>query len=145
MNIKKNKNMTLKAVLSIVIFSLIFFMSHRPSHLTVSSVSDKEIVNLNSENFDEFVKGKLVMVDFWASWCYPCRLQNPILEELNQEMGDQISIGKVNVDENKLLSNTYGITSIPTILVFRNGTVVERLRGLQQKSDLVAIVNKYKD
>jgi thioredoxin 1 len=145
MNIKKNKNMTLKAVLSIVIFSLIFFMSHRPSHLTDSSVSDKEIVNLNSENFDEFVKGKLVMVDFWASWCYPCRLQNPILEELNQEMGDQISIGKVNVDENKLLSNTYGITSIPTILVFRNGTVVERLRGLQQKSDLVAIVNKYKD
>jgi len=142
MNFKKNKFHALIAISSIVVFSMFFFVSHRTSNF---ADSNKEIVNLNNDNFDEFVKGKLVMVDFWASWCYPCRLQNPILEELNKEIGDQVSIGKVNVDENRNLSSTYGISSIPTILIFKNGTVVERLRGLQQKTDLVAVVNKHKE
>jgi thioredoxin 1 len=126
----------------IVFFSLSFTFHQNKSE---GNKKGNKIETLNSDNFDDFVKDKLVLVDFWASWCYPCRLQNPILDEVNTEMGNKVKIGKVNVDENRMLSNTYGIVSIPTLLVFKKGKVVERLSGLQQKPQLVATLQKHMD
>lgn len=78
----------------------------------------------------------IVLIDFWAEWCGPCRMQLPILEEISEEL-PKIKICKVNVDENTDLAINFGIKSIPTMLVFKNGEKVEQFIGLKHKNDLL--------
>ncbi|MDH5596767.1 MAG: thioredoxin [Candidatus Peregrinibacteria bacterium] len=104
------------------------------------------VFELNDSNFQKEVldlKGKPVLVDFWAPWCGPCRIQGPIMEELGGEVGDKALIAKLNVDENMDTSGKYGIMSIPSLLVFKDGEVLESLVGVHQKEDLMELVNKY--
>ncbi len=83
-----------------------------------------------------------VLVDFWAPWCGPCKIQGPILEELAKEYeGRPFKIAKLNVDENNNVAQQYGIMSIPTLGFFNNGQMVEQMVGLQQKSSLVQKIN----
>ena len=92
---------------------------------------------ITNENFEELLHGnKPLMVDFWAEWCGPCRMIGPIVEELAQEYADQVVIGKVNVDENDELAGEFGIRSIPTLLFFKNGEVVDKHVGAASKSVL---------
>ncbi len=122
----------------------ITLLAHRVQKMKTSTDDfENAIVTLTAENFNEFINEKLVLVDFWAPWCYPCRLQNPILEELNNETEKKYRIGKLNVDENASISKAYGITSIPTLLIFKEGKVVDRLQGLHQKDQLKAILLKH--
>lgn len=90
------------------------------------------------ENYDG-----IAVVDFWASWCGPCKMLAPIFEELDSELGDKIKFGKVNVDDNPSISNKYKIASIPTLLVFKNGNVVDTLVGFRPKQELKAVIEKY--
>jgi thioredoxin 1 len=98
----------------------------------------KEII-INSENFyDEVVMSKIpVLVDFWATWCGPCKMLAPILEEIANEYDGKIKVAKVNVDDNIQLSNEFGIQSIPTLMLFRNGEVVKTSIGFMQKEQIV--------
>lgn len=101
-------------------------------------------INLIDANFEaEVLKSAVpVLVDFWAPWCGPCKLQGPIIEELAKEFeGKPIKIGKLNVDENNAVAQQYGIMSIPTLGFFVNGQMVEQLVGLQQKSSLIQKIN----
>ncbi len=86
---------------------------------------------LTEQNFQQEVvqSGKPAMVDFWAVWCGPCRILEPIVEDLARKYGDRALIGKVNVDENPMLAAQFGIRAIPTILFFKNGEVVDRVVG----------------
>ena len=87
---------------------------------------------------------KPVLVDFWAEWCGPCKQISPILEELSVELqGDKITIAKVNIDENPEVPSKYGIMSIPTLLLFKDGKVVSTQVGLQQKNELKAWIESY--
>ncbi|HZR15754.1 MAG TPA: thioredoxin [Verrucomicrobiae bacterium] len=79
-----------------------------------------------------------VLVDFWAEWCGPCKMLAPILDELAEEYNGRIRIGKVNIDEHQELAAQYGIRSIPTLLLFKQGQVAEQLVGLRSKKDLKA-------
>jgi len=89
---------------------------------------------ITDDNFQELVSGnKPFMVDFWAEWCGPCRMIGPIVEELAQEYADQVVVGKVNVDENDELAGQFGIRSIPTLLFFKNGEVVDKIVGAASK------------
>lgn len=97
---------------------------------------------LNSENFEqEVLKSELpVLVDFWATWCGPCRMMAPVLEELAQEYDGKLVVGKVDVDENEELAAEYGIMSIPTMLVFKNGEMTDTALGLTPKEKLISML-----
>lgn len=142
---KKTNNSLLNSavIFTIIMVSLPFLSFQKPANMSGKSNNEKKIETLTTENFNSFVNEELALVDFWAAWCYPCRLQNPILEDVNSQIGDKVKIGKLNVDENRSISSTYGITSIPTLIIFKKGKVVERLSGLQQKDALLATLNKH--
>ncbi len=96
----------------------------------------KEITDQNFET-EVLQSNKTVMVDFWATWCGPCRTLGPIIDELADEIGDQAVVGKLDVDNNQDTAGKYGIRSIPTILIFKDGEVVEKLMGVQPKQVLL--------
>jgi len=98
------------------------------------------IVEVTEQNFaEEVLAGDLpVFVDFWAVWCGPCRMIAPVFEELSQEYAGKIKFVKVNVDEVTEPVGTYGIMSIPTLLIFENGEVVNKMMGFRPKKDLLA-------
>ena len=91
-------------------------------------------INLNEANFTEHTAKGAVLVDFWAAWCGPCQAVLPIMDELSKDFEGRASICKVNVDEERALARQYGVSSIPTILLMKDGQVVERIVGAQSKS-----------
>jgi len=96
-------------------------------------------MDFTDANFtDEVIKSKIpVLVDFWAPWCGPCRMQGPIIENLEKEYaGKPVKIGKINVDENDRVAQKYGVMSIPTLLLFKDGKVSEQMVGVQSKDVL---------
>lgn len=88
------------------------------------------------ENFKDLIKENITLVDFWAPWCGPCRMLSPILEEISIEKTD-IKIVKVNVDDNAAIAKEYGVMSIPTLLLFKDGKLEKQTVGFMQKEDLI--------
>ncbi len=103
-----------------------------------------KIVDITNDTFEETVlkADKPVVVDFWASWCGPCRMVAPIMEELADEFEGKVNIAKVNVDDQGELAAQFRIMSIPTVLVFKNGQVAEKIVGARAKSEFVELIEK---
>lgn len=99
---------------------------------------------LTDQNFTEEVlkSNQVVLVDFWAPWCGPCRIVGPIVEQIAQEYAGKAKVGKLNVDENPITSQKYGIMSIPSLLIFKNGEVVDQLVGAQPKEVIAEHLDK---
>lgn|SRR5690554_5642872 len=101
------------------------------------------IINVTDQTFkDETTKG-LVLVDFWAQWCGPCKMIAPVLEELDQEIGDKVKIAKLDVDDNQETAAQFGVMSIPTLLLFKDGEVVDKLVGFQPKEVLAERISAH--
>ena len=105
----------------------------------------ENVSELSSEDFEaEVLKSDLpVLVDFWAEWCGPCRAIAPVIDELHNELEGKAVIGKVNIDENSDTPVTYGVRNIPTLLVFKNGEVVDKVVGNQPKSKLIEVLESH--
>ena len=102
------------------------------------------VIKLTSSSFDSFLNSDLpVLVDFWAGWCMPCKMMAPVMEELAQAFTGKALFGKVNVDENPQIANRYGIMSIPHFLIFKNGTLVEKIIGAVGRDPLENAIKKY--
>jgi len=96
------------------------------------------ILEVNKNSFKDEVLGadKKVIVDFWATWCNPCKMMHPVLEELEKEVGDKIKICKINIDNDPELASKFGVMSIPTFIVFENGQMVKGSVGMQSLDKL---------
>ena len=99
------------------------------------------VIELNKNNFDEEIKKGIVIVDFWASWCFPCKKLSPLIEELSKEV-KQVKFGKLNADENEEIASKHSIMGLPTLIVFKNGNEAGRVIGFFDKETLK---KKFKD
>jgi len=113
----------------------------------MSSSIKKMSMKFNSENFEKEVleasKKKPVLVDFFADWCGPCKMQGPIIDELAEEIKDKAVVGKLNIDESADIAEKYGVMSIPTMIVFKDGEVQETMTGIREKEALKEILEKH--
>ncbi|EHY92145.1 thioredoxin [Staphylococcus saprophyticus subsp. saprophyticus KACC 16562] len=100
-------------------------------------------ITITEKTFNKTIKKGVTLVDFWATWCPPCQMQSPVLEELSDELEGKVLIGKVDVDEEKALASKYQIQSIPTLLIFKDGELVNTLIGFNPKPNLENVLTKY--
>ncbi|EHR36562.1 thioredoxin [Facklamia languida] len=98
---------------------------------------------LTDQQFEEATSQGLSLVDFWAPWCGPCRMQSPIVDEISDEMEGQVEVFKMNVDDQPETAQAFGIMSIPTLIIKKDGQVVEKLVGFHDKDRLQAILNNH--
>jgi thioredoxin len=101
------------------------------------------IVHATDKTFREETKEGLVLTDFWATWCGPCRMIAPVLEEIDAEMGDKVKIVKIDVDQNQETASEYGVLSIPTLILFKDGEMVDKVVGYRPKEALVEFINRH--
>ena len=102
------------------------------------------VLNVTSENYEsEILKSeKTVLIDFYADWCGPCKMMSPVIDEIAEEMKENVKVGKVNVDENQDLAMEYGVMSIPTIVVLKNGEVQKTFVGVTDKEEIKQAINE---
>jgi len=107
-------------------------------------MASEHVLHLTDAQFDQTIgNSKLpVLVDFWAEWCGPCRRIGPIVEELAEEFKDKLTVAKINIDEQQEAANKFGVQSIPTLIIFKNGQLAERIVGAVPKETLVDAINR---
>jgi thioredoxin 1 len=101
------------------------------------------ISHVTDQTFSSNINEGLVLVDFWAPWCGPCKMIAPVLEEIDSEIGNKVKIIKLDTDENPETTSGYGVMSIPTLILFKNGEPVEKVIGYQPKDALTDLISKH--
>ena len=129
----------------IITYALLFLVAAGIAYLVYSArkikkmpdVTSEHIVKLTAQNFSQQTQKGIVLVDFWAAWCMPCKLLSPILNELSEEIGGKAKIAKLNIDEQQAVASKYNVRSIPTMILFKNGREVDRIVGVKTKTHLM--------
>ncbi len=133
-------------VTGIIIGILAFlFLSARARMKNMPLVADhQKILTLTETNFQHQTKNKVMLVDFWASWCAPCRVMAPVLNDVADNLTGNLHVGKVNIEEYQSLAQKFKIRSIPTLVLLKNGVEVNRFVGMKDKDFLIQQINKIK-
>ncbi|MEI6089975.1 MAG: thioredoxin [bacterium] len=125
----------------IVIFIVYVTISLKKMKNAPAVAESNSIINLDEKNFQQTTKDRVVLVDFWAEWCMPCKMMTPILNDVVNEVDDKIKICKLNVDSQQQLASKYGVRSIPTLIILKNGKEVKRFVGVKPKDFLISQLN----
>ena len=138
--------------MSMISFVIFFLFIALAAYLVLRNGKEKEvpvviedslkIKTLNEHNFDHQIKRGVILVEFWAPWCLPCKMIDPVLNVLAEEVNDNVSIVKLNIDQQQSVSLRYGVRKIPTMLLFKNGEEVKRFSGFQTKELLLKEIMK---
>jgi len=134
-------------ILSLILvagFGALFIWTRAKMKKMSAVTNHSKILELTDQNFQQQIKGKTVLVDFWASWCMPCKMMAPVLNEVAGELSDQEYVGKVNIEEYQTLANKFNIRSIPTLILFKDGKEVNRFIGIKNKEFLKQQIGKIK-
>lgn len=124
-----------------VLVTLYILARLKMKNIPVVDDSDK-ILTLTDKNFQHQIKNKLVLVDFWASWCAPCRIMAPVLNEVADELAGNSHVGKVNIEQFQSLAQKFQVRSIPTLILFQNGKEINRFVGVKSKKFLIEQIQK---
>lgn len=128
-----------------ILLALLIFALYKRTKMIKGLMNQKEsdkLRKLTDANFQGTINKGITLVDFWAPWCTPCKIQGPIVSDVADEIGDKAKIGKLNVDENQKTAAKYGIRSIPTIYIFKDGEPVKKFVGVKTKTVLVKAINE---
>jgi len=144
--LEANWNLLLPVIFLGLIVAFLIFRIYKMRHVIGGAngpETSEHTIELSDKNFTQEIKKGITLVDFWASWCAPCRMQGPIVNELANEMHEQAKIAKLDVDNNQNTARKYGIRSIPSILIFKNGEVVRQFVGVKGKNELKKEIEKH--
>ena len=119
------------------VFTLLLVVAKRKMGSIQSVPNSPKVVNLTDQNFSNKIKAGVVLVDFWAAWCGPCKLMGPVLNNLAEEVDGKVTIAKLNVDEAKATASKFSVRSIPTLILFKNGKEIHRFVGVKTKDYLL--------
>lgn len=125
-----------------VLAALFLLARYRMKNIPVVPDSEK-ILTLTDKNFQHQTKNKLVLVDFWASWCAPCRMMAPVLNEVADELSGNSYIGKVNIEEYQSIAHQFQVRNIPTLILLKNGKEIKRFVGMKSKDFLLEQIQKH--
>jgi len=109
----------------------------------MSKPPSENVKNLTDDNFSSTIKNGVSLIDFWAAWCGPCRVQSPIVDEIADEMKGKANICKMDIDHHRKTSGKLGIQSIPTIMIFKDGKMVQKFVGVKSKAVLLQAINSH--
>jgi len=132
------------ALVVIAVVVILFMRSYNKMKNTPAVENSELIEHLTAQNFAHKTKSGVVLVDFWADWCMPCKMMAPILNEVAEATDGTATIYKLNVDEQQQVAAQFGIRSIPTMILFKDGKEVERIIGVKSKEAVIASINKAK-
>ncbi len=137
---------TFLIILAIVLGAIVLINIYaRAKMKNMPKVADNEkILILDDKNFNQQTKGKIVLVDFWAEWCAPCRMMAPILNDVASELTDEYRVGKINIDHFQSMAQRFNVRNIPTLVLFKNGKEVNRFVGVKSKDYLLKEIKKTK-
>lgn len=130
------------AAFLLVAFLASFFLNYYKMKKTPVVEDNGKIKKLSDQNFEHQIKSGIMLVDFWATWCMPCKMMAPVLNDLSEELTGNASVGKLDVDQNRAASAKYGVRSIPTLVLFKNGKEINRFVGVKTKDFLLKEIQK---
>lgn len=136
-------SLTLIIILSIVVaFIALIVYNYRRLKKMPAVVDNPNIKHLTANTFNQYTKGGIAVVDFWAEWCMPCKMMSPVLNELSNDEKLDVKVYKVNVDQQRPLAEKFRIKSIPSLLIFKNGKEVKRIVGVKTKDFIAKEIQK---
>jgi thioredoxin 1 len=143
----KEKNMQTAFIVIGSLIAAVFllrFVTMKKVKNTPLVADHKNVITLTDKNFQQQTKNRVVLVDFWAAWCAPCRMMAPVLNDVSSELSGNTHVGKVNIEEYQSLAQRFKVRSIPTLILFKNGIEVKRFVGIKTKEFLLKEIEKQK-